>query len=200
MSYSQTLEVLARLHVDPRFRAAYLRDAHAALAPLTLEPGEREKLTRIDRVALERGGRLMDSHRRARVQEHLAWVDAAARPSLGPVLERFLAEELPSVLNREDAITFCRFVERTCPKELPAYAPELARCERLRIALAWGMEPMEGPARVEVFGYPVLEVLAALARPGWPEVAPRPMRVEYLKVPGLPAVLVREVPAPASPE
>jgi hypothetical protein len=43
----------------------------------------------------------------------------------------------------------------------------------------------------------VLEVLAALTRPGWPEVVPRATRVEYLKVPGVPAVLVREVPAPA---
>ena len=62
------------------------------------------------------------------------------------------------------------------------------------------MEPMDGPARVEAFQYPVLELLEALARPGWPEALPRPTRVEILKVPGLPAVLVREAAAPAQLE
>lgn len=195
MGYSQTLEVLARLHVDPAFRAAYLRDAASALAPLSLTPQEREKLERVDRVALERGGRLMDTHRRARVQEHLPWVDTARRPELNRVLERFMEEELPAVLNREEAISFCRFLERAPPAGLPAWLPELARCERLRIALAWGIEPMNGPSQVEAFQHPVLELLAALEQPGWPEAGARPTHVEYLKVPGLPAVMVREVPA-----
>ena len=127
-------------------------------------------------------------------------MDAVTRPALGPVLERCLEEELQWVLNREDAIAFCRFLERACPAELPAYVPELARCERLRIALAWGIEPMDGPSRVERFQCPVLELLGALARPGWPEALPRPTRVEFLKVPGLPAVLVREAAAPAQLE
>ena len=50
---------------------------------------------------------------------------------------------------------------------------------------------MAGPTHVESFQYPVTEVLAALAQPGWPEAAMRSVRVEYLKVPGLPAVMVR---------
>ncbi|XXF78568.1 hypothetical protein P2318_02075 [Myxococcaceae bacterium GXIMD 01537] len=191
MGYPQMLEVLARLHVDPRFRDAYLRDAAAALAPLALTDAEREGLSRIHRLDVERGGRLMDVHRLIRVREHLVWADPRQRPGLGALLRRFLEEVLPELLNREEAISFCRFVERAPPKDLPDYLPELARCERLRIALAWGMEPMEGPTRVEDFRYPVLELLGALSAPGWPEAVPRPTRVEFMKVPGVPAVLVR---------
>jgi len=50
---------------------------------------------------------------------------------------------------------------------------------------------MSGPSHFESFQHPVTELLAALAQPGWPEVPVRSTRVEYLKVPGLPAVLVR---------
>ncbi len=191
MGYPQMLEVLARLHVDPRFRASYLRDAPEALGALSLAPEERERLARINRVDVERAGRLMDHHRVTRVREHLPWVDPALRPELGAVLEGFLADVLPELLNREEAVSFCRYLERSAPAGLPVYVPELARCERLRIALAWGQEPLVGAARVESFQYPVTELLEALARPGWPEVTPRPTHVEFLKVPGLPAVLVR---------
>ncbi|MBJ6760365.1 hypothetical protein JGU66_06290 [Myxococcaceae bacterium JPH2] len=190
MSYSQSLEVLARLHVDPRFRRAWGQDASAALSGYALTPREREALLRADAVVVDRAGRMMDYHRGARVTEQLPWVDASKRPELGPRLQRFMTEALPELLNREEAITFCRDLEAR-PEGLPAYVSELARCERLRLGLAWGLEPMTKGARVESFTYPVLEILAALARPGWPEVAPRPTRVEYLKVPGLPAVLVR---------
>lgn len=191
MGYPQVLEVLARLHVDPRFRAAYLRDAPAALRALLLAPEERERLECIHPVDVERAGRLMDHHRVARVREHLPWVDPALRPELGALLEGFLADVLPELLNREEAVSFCRYLERPVPAGLPAYVPELARCERLRIALAWGMEPLQGVSRVESFIYPVKELLEALARPGWPELPPRPTRVTFLKVPGLPAVLVQ---------
>jgi hypothetical protein len=37
----------------------------------------------------------------------------------------------------------------------------------------------------------VKELLEALASPGWPELPPRPTRVTFVKVPGLPAVLVQ---------
>ncbi|WP_375766924.1 hypothetical protein NR798_35295 [Archangium gephyra] len=191
MGYPQVLEVLARLHVDPRFRAAYLRDAPAALGALALAPEERERLACIRSVDVERAGRLMDHHRVARVREHLPWVDPVLRPELASVLGGFLADVLPELLNREEAVSFCRYLERTVPACLPAYVPELARCERLRIALAWGLEPLEGASRVESFAWPVKELLEALARPGWPEPAPRPTRVTFLKVPGLPAVLVQ---------
>lgn len=191
MGYPQVLEVLARLHVDPRFRASYLRDAPAALRALALAPEERERLACIRPVDVDRAGRLMDHHRVARVREHLPWVDPALRPELGAMLEGFLADVLPELLNREEAVSFCRYLERTVPAELPAYVPELARCERLRIALAWGMEPLEGASRVESFTWPVKELLEALARPGWPELPPRPTRVTFLKVPGLPAVLIQ---------
>jgi hypothetical protein len=191
MGYPQKLEVLARLHVDPRFRASYLRDTRETLGALSLTPEEREQLARIDKVDVERAGRMMDYHRVARVREHLPWVDPALRPELGEALRGFMADVLPEVLNREEAISFCRYLERSAWAGLPAYVPELARCERLRIALAWGQEPLVGSARVESFQYPVMELLAALAKPGWPEAAPRPSSVEFLKVPGLPAVLVR---------
>lgn len=192
MGYPQMLEVLARLHVDPRFRASYLKDAPVALSALSLAPEERERLSRIHRVDVDRAGRLMDYHRVERLREHLPWVDPALRPEFRAVLDGFLEDVLPELLNREEAISFCRYLERGAVNAgLPAYVPELARCDRLRIALAWGQEPLQGSVRVESFQYPVKELLEALAKPGWPQVEPRPTRIEFLKVPGLPAVLVR---------
>ncbi|CAM4063752.1 hypothetical protein G4177_19095 [Corallococcus sp. ZKHCc1 1396] len=200
MGYPQTLEVLARLHMDPRFREAWTRDAPRTLAPLALTPGEQEALGRVDRAVVDRAGRMMDYHRTERVREQLPWVDEAKRPDLAPLRLRFLQDVPPEVLNREEAIAWCRFLELGSDApgpRLPAYVPQVARCERLRIALAWGLLPMPpvGPL-VESFDFPVLGLLAALEAPGWPPVEARPTRVEYLKVPGLPAVMVRELPAP----
>jgi hypothetical protein len=191
MGYPETLEVLARLHVDARFRQAWLQDAQAAMAPYALTPREREALAGADANVVERAGRMLDGHRLSRVHEHLPWADPAVRPGLLPVLRDFLQEALPELLNREEAIAFCRYLEAAPRGTLPPYLADLARCERLRISLAWGLEPMAGPTHVESFQYPVTEVLAALAQPGWPEAAVRSVRVEYLKVPGLPAVMVR---------
>jgi hypothetical protein len=190
MGYPETLEVLARLHVDARFREAWLQDAQAAMAPYALTPREREGLAGADAVVVERAGRMLDGHRLSRVHEHLPWADPALRPGLLAVMKDFLQEALPELLNREEAIAFCRYLEAAPRGTLPAYMADLARCERLRIALAWGLEPMSGPTRVESFEYPVTELLAALAQPGWPQVPVRPTRVEFLKVPGLPAVMV----------
>ncbi|TSC23893.1 hypothetical protein [Corallococcus sp. Z5C101001] len=204
MGYPETLEVLARLHVDPRFRAAWTEDAARALAPLPLMPAEAAALCRVDGPVVERAGRMMDYHRAERVREQLPWVDEAKRPELGPLRQRFLQDVLPEVLNREEAIVWCRFLEADARaphapllQGLPAYVPQLARCERLRIALAWGLLPLPpvGP-HVEAFDFPVLSLLAALEAPGWPPAEARPTRVEYLKVPGLPAVMVRELPSP----
>ncbi|HZI15170.1 MAG TPA: hypothetical protein VE153_32665 [Myxococcus sp.] len=191
MGYPETLEVLARLHVDARFRQAWLQDAQAAMAPYALTPREREGLAGADALVVERAGRMLDGHRLSRVHEHLPWADPTLRPGLLPVLKDFLQDALPELLNREEAIAFCRYLEAASRGTLPAYMADLARCERLRISLAWGLEPMSGPSHFESFQYPVTELLAALAQPGWPEVPVRPTRVEYLKVPGLPAVLVR---------
>ncbi|RKH00555.1 hypothetical protein D7X74_38480 [Corallococcus sp. CA047B] len=199
MGYPETLEALARLHVDPRFREAWTRDASRTLAPLALTPGEREALGRVDRTVVDRAGRMMDYHRTERVREQLPWVDEAKRPELTPLRLAFLQDVLPEVLNREEAIAWCRFLEAGNPQgnRLPAYVPQVARCERLRLSLAWGLLPMPpvGP-HVESFDFPVLGLLAALDAPGWPPVEARPTRVEYLKVPGLPAVMLRELPAP----
>jgi hypothetical protein len=204
MGYPESLEVLARLHVDPRFREAWMNDAGGALAALPLAAPERQALAGVDREVVERAGRMMDYHRIERVREQLPWVDEAKRPEWTALRVRFLRDVLPEVLNREEAITFCHFLEAgaNAPhaaelQALPAYVPQLARCERLRIALAWGLVPMpaSGP-HVEPFDYPVLGLLSRLDAPGWPPVEPRPTRVEYLKVPNLPAVMVRELPAP----
>jgi hypothetical protein len=194
VGYPETLEVLARLHVDARFRASYLADPHRALASWTLTEAERECLSRIDARSVERAGRMMDYHRVARIQEQLPWVDVALRPDLRAVLDHFMEQQLPELLNREEAITFCRFLEAS-PRGLPAYVAEVARCERLRITHAWGLEAGAPPTRVEAFQYPVLEVLAALTLPGWPAQKARSTRVVFTKVPGLPAVLVRAEPS-----
>ncbi|RYZ36662.1 MAG: hypothetical protein EOO71_30950 [Myxococcaceae bacterium] len=199
MGYPQTLEALARLHVDPRFREAWTRDASQTLSPLALTPGEREALGRVDRTVVDRAGRMMDHHRTERVREQLPWVDEAKRPDLAPLRRAFLQDVLPEVLNREEAIAWCHFLESGLPEvqRLPAYLPQVARCERLRLSLAWGLLPMPpvGP-RVEPFDFPVLGLIAALDAPGWPPVEARPTRVEYLKVPGLPAAMLRELPVP----
>lgn len=193
MGYSESLDVVARLHVDAAFRAAFLKDPHAALAGVALTPDERERLAALDRAEVIRLGRMADYHRMARIREQLAWMDPGLRPDLRPLLDRYMAERPPQLLNREEAIELCLFLESS-PPATPPYLAELARCERLRIALAWGLEPLAGSARVEPFQYPVLQILGALGRPGWPEVLPAPTRVELKKVPGIPAVLVSAVP------
>jgi len=72
MSYPETLEVLARLHVDACFRQACLQNAQAAMAPYALTPREREGL-------------------------------AGTAP--------LVVERAPELLNREETIAFCRYLE-----------------------------------------------------------------------------------------
>jgi hypothetical protein len=190
MSHAESLEVLARLHVDLGFREAFLRDAGAALRPFGLSERERAALSGIEREVVERLGRLADHHRVARVREQLRWFDLERRPGLGAAVGRYMREVTPRLLNRDEAIAFCAHVEAG-GAAAPPYLPELARYERKRISLAWGL--VEGGSRrlVERFAYPVLRILEELERPGWPEVEPEETRVEMKKVPRVPAVLVR---------
>jgi hypothetical protein len=196
MSYAAVLEALARIHVDLHFRAAFLRDPEAALAGLGLSEAARRALAGLDPAGLDRIARIADHHRITRVAEHLSWLDRGKRPDLEAHLARYMAAVPPRLLNREEAIAFCEHLEAAHPPS-PPYLPDLARFERLRIAIAWGLD---GAAPcVERFSYPVLELLRALEAPGWPAAAPRPAWVELKKVPFLPAVIARERPeAPLS--
>jgi hypothetical protein len=140
-------------------------------------------------------------HRRTRIQEHLSWADPEVRPGLAGVLAGYFQVQTPPALNREEAIAFCRCLESGGGHDgvdgladLPPYLPELARSERLRLELAWELAPAPGGGRREAFRYPVGDILAALARaPGWPPAEERGVTLDLIKVPGLPAVLVRPV-------
>ncbi|EYF07381.1 hypothetical protein [Chondromyces apiculatus] len=188
MSYPRILDALARLHADVRFREAFLADAEGTLRALGLPEETARALARVDRTSLSYVFRIVDHHRRARVSEHLGWFDLARRPDLGRVLARYLADVPPQWLNRDEAIQFCLHVEATATD--PPYLRDLARYERLRIEIAWGLGGTA--SRVEAFAYPVLDLLAQMHLPGWPEAAPRETRIEIKKVPSIPAVITRE--------
>jgi len=194
MGYSEQLDAMARLHVDTRFRDTFRTNPEAALASLGLTPAEQGALARLPPAVFELIGGLSEFHRVARIQEHAPWMDVTLRPDLGPRVERYLAQVTPKLLNRDEAIAFCRFIEADLPLE-PPYLGELARCERLRLSMAWGLEPALGAGHVEALEYPIPRILQAFAdapsAEGWPEAPPEPTRLEFKKVPGLPAVLLR---------
>lgn len=187
MTYPQVLDAVARLHVDLGFREAFFADRAAALAPLDLTSAERDALGRLDPETVVLIGRLADFHRFARIQDQLTWVDGALRPDLLARVSRYMRSTPPELLNRDEALAFCRYLEQE-PAETPPYLGELARYERLRISLAWGLvaEP-----RAELFEFPIPRIIEALGEAGWPPSERSPMRLSFKKVPGIPAVLVR---------
>lgn len=193
MGYAQTLEVIGLLHADPSFRDRFMRDAGAALAPLDLSAEEKRALGAMDRELVLRIEGLADYHRVLRIQEHAPWADPLRRPDLLPWLYRFMAEVKPRLLNREEALAFCDLVAAQATGSSPPYLAELARYDSLRLSVAWGLDRKLGTAHEETFQYPILRIVGQLDAPGWPEAAPAPTRVEFKKVPGLPAVLIREV-------
>jgi hypothetical protein len=195
MSYDNVLEAVARLHVDLRFRQAFSRDAAAALAPLDLLDYERRALAGIAPAMLARLARIADHHRVARIREQLGWVDFTRRPDLYAAVARYMIEVPPRLLNRDEAVAFCLHLESGAEAS-PPYLPELARYDRLRISLAWGLDGEGRTRRVERFAYPVLRIVAELDEPGWPDVAQEPEWIELKKVPRLPAVVVRRAPPP----
>ena len=90
----------------------------------------------------------------------------------------------------ELANAFCRYLERD-PEGSPPYLGEIARHERLRISVAWGLDAGGIDPRDASFEFPIPRILAALAEPGWPAIERSPTRLSFKKVPGIPAVLVR---------
>jgi hypothetical protein len=187
MAHPDVLETLARLTIDPTFRAAFLDDAPAALGPIRLSDPERAALAGLGREAVTRLGLLADFHRLARIREHLPWLDPALRPDLVARVRDYLPKVPPRLLNREEAIAFCLHLEVVAPTA-PPYLAELCRLDRLRISVAWGLLASPVIARFE---HPLDRILAALPAPGWPDVGRRPVAVEIKKVPMTPAVVLR---------
>lgn len=188
MAHAEVLSVMGRLQMDASFRRAFLGDPIEALSAFALSSAERLALSGLDRASVIRIGQMADMHRMARIQEHLPWVDLALRPSLGVSLAAYLERTTPRLLNREEALALCAYLEASAPAE-PPYLAELARFERLRISLAWGLDGALSGALS--FDYPLDRVLAALPNPGWPVVSAATTRVELRKVPRLPAVTLR---------
>ena len=145
MGYPETLEVLARLHVDPRFRRPSCRTRR--------RPGAVRADAARARGAGGRGRECAWSGRGG------CWTATACRactstcrgrtprcgPSLLPVLRDFLPDVLPELLNREEAIAFCRYLEAAPRGTLPPYVADLARCERLRSPSRGAWSPWPGP-------------------------------------------------------
>ena len=188
MAYAETLSVLARLQMEPAFRRTFLRDPTEALGPLALSSAERLALSALDREGVIRVGRMADTHRLARIREHLPWVDLSLRPDLRVHLASYLERVRPRLLNRDEALEFCAHLEAVVTPE-PPYLGDLARFERLRISLAWalvGVTSWSGS-----FDYPLAHILAELVNPGWPIARSTPTQVEIRKVPAIPAVTLR---------
>jgi hypothetical protein len=171
--------------MDPAFRRAFLRDPAEALGPLALSSPERLALSALDRESVIRVGRMADTHRLARIREHLPWVDLTLRPDLRVRLADYLERVPPRLLNRDEALGFCAHIEAMATPE-PPYLADLARFEGLRISIAWGLTGVTSWSGS--FDYPLAHILAALANPGWPVAPPTPTQVKIRKVPAIPAV------------
>ncbi len=202
IDHELALTLLARLYVDLDFRRAFEADPMAAMHALGVPAAMRAPLATLAGTTLDRIGGMADFHRIARLEEHLAWVDLARRPSLAPTVGAYFRAVRPRLTNREECLAFCAFVEALRAHE-PPYLADLARFERRRIEVAWGLAGAASRAG-EAFAYPVLAILDALDAPGaaatddgreWPDLAPEPCRLEIKKVPLSPAVLVRALPA-----
>jgi hypothetical protein len=194
MSYPATLDVIARLHVDGPFRAAFRADPERALERPELTEPERLALRALHGATLDRIARLADFHRLMRMQEHLPWLELA-RPGLRELVARYFTSVAPRLTNRDEAVAFCAWLENDIG-QCPPYLRELALLDRLRLALAWGMAAAPDGLIILELVYPILQIRQLLldqpaTQIGWPELAPRATRVELRKVPGLPAVLVR---------
>ncbi len=196
IGHERVLTLLARLHVDLDFRDAFEADPVSAMVALGIPAAMRAPLATLAGTTLDRIAAMADRHRVARLEEHLTWVDLTRRPSLAPVVYAYFRAVRPRLTNRDECLAFCAHVEaRGVPH--PPYVAELARFERRRIEVAWGLAG--GASRVgETFQYPVLAILDALAMdegPAWPREGPAPCSIEIKKVPMSPAVLVRALPA-----
>ena len=196
IDHVRVLTLLARLHVDLDFRGAFEADPVSAMHGLGIPPSLRGPLATLAGTTLDRIGAMADFHRLARLEEHLAWVDLTRRPSLAPIVSAYFRAVRPRLTNREECLAFCAHVEGLGAPD-PPYVAELARFERRRIEVAWGLAG--AASRVsEAFVYPVLAILDALETddgPAWPLQAAAPCRIEIKKVPMSPAVLVRALPA-----
>lgn len=194
MSFAQTLVVLARLQLDCEFRRAIIADPAVALRASGLSAEELRGLCLLPAETVARIGMMADEHRVLRIAEHIPWFDLQLRPELAPLFTGYTASTPPQLLNRLEAIAFCLYLENLGVGH-PPYLPELARYERLRIALSWGLGPtadaVAAGAHSEDFSYPIAQLRAALSAAGWPSAIITPQRLVFRKVPGLPAVLVR---------
>lgn len=196
VDHDRALTLLARLHVDLDFRGAFAADPAAAMHALGIPDSMRGPLATLAGATLDRIGAMADFHRLARLAEHLTWVDPSRRPSLAPIVLGYFRAVRPRLTNRDECLAFCAHVE-AYPAIDPPYVAELARFERRRVEVAWGLAG--GATRVsEAFAYPVLAILDALETddgPAWPVPVPAACRIEIKKVPMSPAVLVRALPA-----
>lgn len=192
MSNAEVLTAVARILVDQPFREAFLADPAAALSPLALTPPEREGLLAVEPDTVVLLGRIADYHRWMRIVDYVPWLDMDLRPDLIPLVRHYMRSAPPGLLCRDEALAFCRFVMREADCE-PAYLCDLARYERLRISIAWGLHGDTTDVASVPFTFPVTEIAERLGQPGWPAVEPRPCRLAFKKVPGIPAVLVREI-------
>ena len=219
MSYDAVIEVIARLQIQPEFRTRFAETPERALREFALSGDELEGLARLPARELSLLDAMARFHRWTRIQEHVTWLDPYRRPLLRPLLEGFMSATPPRLLNRDDALAFCQWGERmgmsdgiSTPIQCETSDPqnggtkdrkafyidglkELCRFERLRLEVAWGLEAHPQPLTVE-FAYPVQLLAQWLVEheEGWPDVAPQPVRVSFVKVPTLPAVLVRAEP------
>ena len=174
IDHDRVLTLLARLHVDLDFRSAFEANPATAIDALGLPPSMRAPLLTLAGTTLDPIG-AMANFTASAPGGTLTWVDLTRRPSLAPVVFAYFRAVRPRLTNREECLAFCAHVEADTAIN-PPYVAELARFERRRVEVAWGLAG--GATRVsEAFAYPVLAILDALEADdgaAWPvHVPPR---------------------------
>lgn len=189
MSLSDLQAVQARLYTDAAFRERFFADPAGKLAGLPLTAAERAALAALDRGQLERFARSLCRKRLAEVRESLPGcarlLGAAFEPAFAAHRDR--RGDFPET--RLDAIALARELAVAPPPGSPAWLPDCARLEALRLEVGLAPDDPEAPPaeygphlrlarsvrlRVEPFEYDVAALYPALLRGEEPEAAPDP--------------------------
>lgn len=139
MSLLALQTVLARLYLEPEFRAAYFQQPEAFLSTPDLSSEERAYLGRLDQAQVERFSRSLRNKRLGTLRGRLPALVNSGGERFPRWFEAY-CEAHPSVPEgREDAIAFTGFLCGRLPHDptlhRPAYLPDLIRMERCRLDL-----------------------------------------------------------------
>lgn len=135
MSIAEMQACLARLYVSESFRKLFHCDPSAALEGCDLSRDEADALRRLDREQLDQFARSLVSKRRKPVERAYPLLFALDAAAMRRYYWRFfqLYPARPGQGQHQDVVDFGEFIEDslTSTEQVPAYASDLARYERL---------------------------------------------------------------------